>query len=312
MTLLQLKYVVSCAKYASINKAADSLFTSPSNVSKAIKSLEDELGFAIFIRNTNGLILTPLGEEVLQLARSVVEDCNKILSLDAKTDTDSLSICYNQIPYVKTAFNKFCGEALDGSDMQLQMYQGNYTYCIEQLLSGNCQLAIISFLQSGASAYKKDLEKNNLELSLLATANATLVIRKDHPIFDGCGVEDVDYNMLTKYPYANFTLAGYSDEIVSPHHVGGELWPINPKKIIDVNNTDQKIQLVRNTNSYTFTSSFLEKPLEYDGLLFIPNVEIKFHYYCINRSKNVLSNHSLHFISVLNEVFRTSVNPLGE
>ena len=48
MTFQQLSFVVEVAKCESINKAAEKLYTSQSNVSNSIKALEEELGHIIY------------------------------------------------------------------------------------------------------------------------------------------------------------------------------------------------------------------------------------------------------------------------
>ena len=50
MTFQQLSFVVEVANCESINKAAERLYTSQSNVSNSIKALEEELGIQIFLR----------------------------------------------------------------------------------------------------------------------------------------------------------------------------------------------------------------------------------------------------------------------
>ena len=51
MTLNQLNYVIAIAEYGSMNKAAEHLYVAQPSLSGAVKSLEDELGFALFNRN---------------------------------------------------------------------------------------------------------------------------------------------------------------------------------------------------------------------------------------------------------------------
>ena len=56
MTLQQLRYLIAIAEYGSINAAAQNLYASQSNLSTAIKELEQELGISIFTRK-NGRII---------------------------------------------------------------------------------------------------------------------------------------------------------------------------------------------------------------------------------------------------------------
>ena len=81
MTLNQLKYIIAVSKENSLNDAAKKLFISQPSLSAAVHSLEEELGFDIFIRSKSGITLTPKGIEFLGYARSVVEQYD---ILDAK------------------------------------------------------------------------------------------------------------------------------------------------------------------------------------------------------------------------------------
>lgn len=56
MTLVQLKYVIAVAGQNSLNDAAKVLFISQPSLSSAIHSLENEIGFDIFIRSKMGLL----------------------------------------------------------------------------------------------------------------------------------------------------------------------------------------------------------------------------------------------------------------
>ena len=58
MTFQQLSFVVEVANCESINKAAERLYTSQSNVSNSIKALEEELGIQIFLRTKKGVSVT--------------------------------------------------------------------------------------------------------------------------------------------------------------------------------------------------------------------------------------------------------------
>ena len=81
MTLNQLKYAIELSKVDSINEAAKKLFISQPSLTAALKSLEQEIGFDIFIRTKSGISLTVKGIEFLGYAKSVVEQYD---ILDAK------------------------------------------------------------------------------------------------------------------------------------------------------------------------------------------------------------------------------------
>ena len=61
MQLKQLRYFITVADCGSINKAAEKLFTSQSNVSKVIKAFEKKANVELFNRNSKGVRLTDKG-----------------------------------------------------------------------------------------------------------------------------------------------------------------------------------------------------------------------------------------------------------
>ena len=73
MTFQQLSFVVEVANCESINKAAERLYTSQSNVSNSIKALEEELGIQIFLRTKKGVSVTEEGREFLSYANEIIE-----------------------------------------------------------------------------------------------------------------------------------------------------------------------------------------------------------------------------------------------
>ena len=61
MKLQQLKYAIAVADAGSINEAAKQLFVAQPSLSSAIKELEEELSFEIFIRSSKGVSLSNEG-----------------------------------------------------------------------------------------------------------------------------------------------------------------------------------------------------------------------------------------------------------
>lgn len=95
MTLQQLKYVITIAKYNSMNKAAKELFVSQPNMSETVKALEEELGIKIFNRSNRGIIVTPEGEEFLSYARQVIDQYSllELRYVDKKFKKNSVYQC---------------------------------------------------------------------------------------------------------------------------------------------------------------------------------------------------------------------------
>ena len=68
----QCRYIIEIAQAGSVNKAAENLFISQQSLSRALNSVESELGVRIFARDARGVKLTADGEEVLRRLHVIV------------------------------------------------------------------------------------------------------------------------------------------------------------------------------------------------------------------------------------------------
>lgn len=90
MTLTELKYIVALAQERHFGRAAQKCFVSQPTLSLAIKKLEDELNVSLFERNKNEIIVTAMGEQIIDQARRVLDEAGRINQL-AKGGGDQLS-----------------------------------------------------------------------------------------------------------------------------------------------------------------------------------------------------------------------------
>ena len=86
--------VVEVAKCGSISRAAQNLYISQSNLSTSIKTLETELGYAIFLRSNQGVSLTPEGKLFIKSAKIIISEMENIekISTISKTPKNNLSV----------------------------------------------------------------------------------------------------------------------------------------------------------------------------------------------------------------------------
>ena len=105
MTLTELKYIVAVARERHFGKAAEACFVSQPTLSVAVKKLEEELDVKLFERSANEVTVTPLGEEIVRQAQSVLEQAANIKDI-AKRGKDPLAgplklgVIYTIAPYL--------------------------------------------------------------------------------------------------------------------------------------------------------------------------------------------------------------------
>lgn len=78
ISLKQLDAFVWIARLQTFERAAAKLCTTQSAISKRVQELERACGFELFDRSQRGARLTLQGEELLELAQTILTQCNKI------------------------------------------------------------------------------------------------------------------------------------------------------------------------------------------------------------------------------------------
>ncbi len=82
-TLKQLRHLVAVAEHRHFGRAAEACFVTQSTLSASIKELETILGRTLVERTKRSVMLTPLGEEVVERARRVLREVEDIVDLVA-------------------------------------------------------------------------------------------------------------------------------------------------------------------------------------------------------------------------------------
>ena len=91
MTLTELKYIVALAREKHFGRAAEACFVSQPTLSVGIKNLEEELQVKLFERSANEVAVTPLGEDIIRQAQSVLEQAANIKVCWSKPPTSKKS-----------------------------------------------------------------------------------------------------------------------------------------------------------------------------------------------------------------------------
>ena len=86
MTLAELRYIVAVARERHFGRAAQSCFVSQPTLSVAVKKLENELNVILFERGKNEIMLTPVGQQIVDQAQRTLEAAGKINRIAANDD----------------------------------------------------------------------------------------------------------------------------------------------------------------------------------------------------------------------------------
>lgn len=81
MTLTELRYIVALRETGHFRRAAEQCNVSQPTLSIAVKKLEDELGVELFERSRHRVAATPIGERIVDQARTVLQESRNLLHL---------------------------------------------------------------------------------------------------------------------------------------------------------------------------------------------------------------------------------------
>ena len=147
MTLTELKYIVAVAREKHFGRAAEACFVSQPTLSVGIKNLEEELQVKLFERSANEVTVTPLGEEIVRQAQSVLEQAANIKDI-AKRGKDPLAgalklgVIYTIAPYLLPDLVR---QVITRTPQMPLMLQENFTVkLLEMLRTGEIDCAILA------------------------------------------------------------------------------------------------------------------------------------------------------------------------
>ena len=146
MTKVQIKAFMTVAKEKSFTRAANVLYISQPAISKSISTLEDELGFTLFLRKDNVLSLTAEGKLMYEFFVRSIDEFEMLLeNIRASLSSNSLSL---RLGCPDTWNPKFFYEKIRGfiarehPDVELTVECGKLPDLISDLRSGKLDLAL--------------------------------------------------------------------------------------------------------------------------------------------------------------------------
>lgn len=198
MNLLHLKYAIEIERYHSINKAAEMLYMSQPNLSRALKELEDNLGITIFKRTSKGMSTTVQGEEFLGYARKILAEIDEIENMYKKgsSQKQKFSVSVPRSSYFSYAFAQFSKSIQRDKPAEILYKETNSKRAISNILQADYKLGIIRYKTTYETYFKSMLKEKGLVHEELAEFSYVLLMSKKHPLADK---EDIRLSDLRDY-----------------------------------------------------------------------------------------------------------------
>ncbi|NLM42986.1 MAG: LysR family transcriptional regulator [Clostridiales bacterium] len=198
MNTIHFEYAIEVEKAGSITQAAENLFMAQPNLSKAIKELEDNLGFDIFERTPKGVVPTKKGAKFLVYARKILEQLDKMAALSSSdgTDTQRFSISIPRGSYIANGFTRFAAELDMEKGIDINIQETNSMQAINNIVEGRFNLGIIRYENSYENYFLDYLTDKELFYETIWEFEYLALMSKNHPL---ANAQEVVYDELVKY-----------------------------------------------------------------------------------------------------------------
>lgn len=251
MTLVQLKYVITVAGSHSLNDASKALFISQPSLSSAIRSLENEIGFDIFIRSKNGIMLTAKGAEFIGYAKSVMEQYEL---LDAKYISQTkvkktFSVSMQHYTFAVNAFVELVKQ-FGMDEYEFEIHETKTYEVIENVKNLKSEVGILYLNNYNRSVLSKIFSEAGLQFEPLLECGIYVYMWKNHPL---AGRKQIALEELEEYPCLGFAQGEhnsfyFAEEVLSTYQY---------KRFIRANDRATLLNLMVGLNGYTLCSGII-------------------------------------------------------
>lgn len=184
MNTLYFRYAVEIERAGSITQAAQNLYMAQPNLSKAIKDLEEDLGYEIFKRGAGGIKVTEKGSEFLYHAHKMLEQLDEMEKI-GRRETEGARRFKLSIPrgsYIANGFTEFVAELPMAEGIEITVNETNTLKTIDNVVNRGYNMGIIRYRKDDEDYFEKYLTANKLEYETIWEFEYVLVMSKNHPL----------------------------------------------------------------------------------------------------------------------------------
>ncbi|MBC8220915.1 MAG: DNA-binding transcriptional regulator OxyR [Proteobacteria bacterium] len=147
MNLRDLEYLVAVGELKHFRKAAEKCFVSQPTLSGQLKKLESYLGGQLIERTTRKVFLTPIGEEIVKIARTILADVASIENMvatysDPMCGTINIGLIPTIAPYLLPLIVQPINEAYP--QIEIILHEVQTDVMLEKLSEGTLDAGILA------------------------------------------------------------------------------------------------------------------------------------------------------------------------
>lgn len=294
MTLNQLKYVIAISKENSINEAAKSLYISQPSLTASLHSLEQEIGFDIFLRSKSGISLTVKGAEFLGYAKSVMEQYD---ILDAKYISKSnikrtFHVSMQHYTFAVNAFVEVIKQyGMD--EYEFEIHETKTHEVIENVKNQKSEIGVLYLNDYNKTVLEKIFKEAGLTFTPLFECGIYAYMSKKNPLAKKKEVtmEDLDAFPCLAFAQGDYNSFYFAEEVLSTYEY---------KQLVRANDRATLLNLMVGINGYTLCSGIICEDLngtEYCAVKLKTDEKMTIGY--IARTSSILSEMGQKYVAEL-------------
>ncbi len=188
-------YAIEVEKTGSITQAASNLFMSQPTLSKAIKDMEESVGFSVFKRSAKGMVPTQRGLEFLAHAKRIAAQVQKMeQALQANEVSHQLfSLAIPRVSYIAKAVSEYVRTFDAKVDMEIDILEDNSVRIIDHVADGQYVLGIIRCHAEDEDYFIKKIAEKELQHETIWQSDYRVLMHVDHPLAEQEILEPSDF-----------------------------------------------------------------------------------------------------------------------
>lgn len=258
-------YALEVERTGSITHAANNLFMSQPTLSKAIKDMEETVGFPVFKRTSKGVVPTHRGLEFLAHARKIAAQVQKMEHALQREDTSHqlFSLAIPRVSYIAQAVSEYVSTLDGGMDMEVNVMETSSMAVMDEVADGHIVLGIIRCHEEDREYFLKSLAEKDLQYESIWRADYVALMRGDHPL--------AQQDTLTAEDFLPYVEIVFGDDAVpyvrtsEAKTVSGSLQ--NKKRVLVYDRATQFDLLHANGLAYMWISPLPDTVLRSNGLI---------------------------------------------
>lgn len=307
MELKSLKYFVEIAEQKSMRKAADCLYVTQPNLTRAMQNLEEEMGVKLLERTNHGVSLTTMGESLYFYAQSIIAQMNDIESLkmrDKEFMQNKLALSVGNIILKDEIMLSFYQKLLT-RHANISIYETSTEKVLEQVSGLESEIGIVVVNTKQYPVLKKIMDIKDLELHEIAASPLYVHVGAQNPLY---GAKHIDPKELLPHTYVHLPMDYFSN--INQLVELGDIRLSDFTKTIVINNYHGIVNMIKRTDAFIFGGKWQIEELQkgHVSSILLDHCDVEKKLLWIKRKKEILSTQAEEFLEIIEENYNDSSN----